>query len=837
MMKTIRMVLSGCAVTVLLIGLSIAQPKITGWPGKIPARIQDGNNKDLFMMTLGEVESRLADGVFDAANDELSLKNGSVKKNYYRDALKVKYYKPLDKSTFPLPPSGWCSWYYYYQEINEKEVEQNAQWIARNLRDYGAQVVQIDDGWQGTGHGMGENRDWTTIDNRFPSGMDHLASLIKSLGLTPGIWLAPHGQSNDRVVRDHPNVFLQKADGTSASDTWEGKWLVDPSTPESQKFVKDLFATLSRWGYEYFKIDGQPIVVDEYRKNKSRMKFPADDTDVLYRRTLEGIRSVIGPARYLLGCWGIPLEGAGIMNGSRTGGDIVLGWDGFKVAMAATMQQYFLHNIVWYCDPDVMLIRSPLTLEQARAWSTLQGLTGQALMSSDRLMDLSDERVELLRRVYPAVDIRPMDLFPSEREKHIWDLKVHHLGRDYDVVGLFNFSETKSRPISLNWNDLGLPQSGPVHVFDFWNKEYLGAWEQGMAVSVPPTSCRVLTLLPSNGQIQLISTSRHISQGWVDLLSLKHDEGRSSYSGKSRIIGNDPYELRFAFPRGKNFSITKAVAHSPSGRVPVKVTNHQGWAVAELTSPKTTTVDWEVHFEPAVLYHAPPHGPGNLSVERVGLDGVNVVWQAQYYLTAGYQVSLNGTLLGYTPTPSFPIRGLDPILEYTAELRSVGVDGSVSENKGEVKFSLKSMIPSMMSLTEIEPLKATSGWRIVEINRAVSEKSLSLGGTYYGVGIGTHANSEIEYDLRGLYDSLSVLAGIDDGNSNDTTRVEFSIAGDGKELWRSGIMKKTDGPKRVGLNVSGVNRLLLRVYDGGDGIDYDHADWVEPTLIRRTEKR
>jgi hypothetical protein len=49
-------------------------------------------------------------------------------------------------------------------------------------------------------------------------------------------------------------------------------------------------------------------------------------------------------------------------------------------------------------------------------------------MASDRLMDLSPERVEPVKRVYPATDIRPMDLFPASGNKTIWDLKIRHLG-------------------------------------------------------------------------------------------------------------------------------------------------------------------------------------------------------------------------------------------------------------------------------------------------------------------------------------------------------------------------------------------------------------------------
>ena len=36
--------------------------------------------------------------------------------HYYRDTLDNKFYQPLDKSMFPVPPSGWCSWYYYFYD-------------------------------------------------------------------------------------------------------------------------------------------------------------------------------------------------------------------------------------------------------------------------------------------------------------------------------------------------------------------------------------------------------------------------------------------------------------------------------------------------------------------------------------------------------------------------------------------------------------------------------------------------------------------------------------------------------------------------------------------------
>jgi hypothetical protein len=795
------------------------------WPHPIPARTRDGVNRELMVMTLGDVSPAIADGIFDPAKDELRLKDGTVLKNYFRDTLKIKYFAPIDKTRFPLPPSGWCSWYFFYQEINEDEIKLSAKWIAENLKDFGVQYVQIDDGWQGSGHGLGENRDWSTINKRFPSGMDGLAAYIKSLGLKPGIWLAPHGQSNESVVKNHPSVFLVKPDGTTASNTWEGTFLLDPSAPESQQYLKDLFAKLSSWGYEYFKIDGQPIVVREYRNKKSFMKKPAEDTDELYRETLRSIRAGIGPNRYLLGCWVVPLEGIGLMNGSRTGADVLPNWDGFKFAMRATMQYYFTHNVAWYADPDVFIVRAPLPLEQARAWATLQGLTGQAALMSDRLVDLSPERVELIKRVYPAVDIRPLDLFSSDRNKRIWDLKVNHLGRAYDVVGLFNWDESKPTSTYLAWKDLGLPEDKAVHVFDYWNREYLGAFAKGISIDLGPTSTRVLTLLPADDQIQLISTSRHITQGWVDLIS--HHLRGNHYSGKSKLIRNDPYNLCFAFPRGKNFKIKSATA----GNLPVRITNHQGWATVEITSPKTTEVNWDVVFEPAPGYHFPVKEPQHLWAERVGVDGANLRWVIPAQPTFAYQVSLNGKLLGYTPSQAFALRGLDPNVAYTAEVRTVWQDGTLSEKKATFAFTLKKIQPPEIFLSDLDPVRLTPGWRQPELNRNFNSGGLSVGGRPFEKGIGMPTNSEIEFELNGTYDNFSALVGIDDEFNNNDAQVEFVVLGDGKELWKGEGIKKGDGARALKVEVKNVKRLTLRVRRVGDG-GRVYADWVDTRMTR-----
>jgi hypothetical protein len=254
-----------------------------------------------------------------------------------------------------------------------------------------------------------------------------------------------------------------------------------------------------------------------------------------------------------------------------------------------------------------------------------------------------------------------------------------------------------------------------------------------------------------------------------------------------------------------------------------------------MISPRTTQVNWSVVFEPAEFYKYPVREPTNLFIERAGLDSATLKWSAQYYLNAGYQVYLNGALVGFTPTNTFNLRELDPDSNYTVEVKTVWDDGSASERKAELKFTLKPLLPQEMSLANLTALRPGIGARGIEINRALTGRPLSIAGQHYESGIGARSNLEIEYDLKAVFGTLSALVGIDDSTNNQNSSIEFVVVGDGKELWRSGSMKKSDAAKPVKVDISGVRRLVLRVTGGSEGQGPQArilADWVNATVTK-----
>src|SRR4030095_16999006 len=97
------------------------------------------------------------------------------------------------------------------------------------------------------------------------------------------------------------------------------------------------------------------------------------------------------------------------------------------------------------------------------------------------------------------------------------------------------------------------------------------------------------------------------------------------------------------------------------------------------------------------------------------------------------------------------------------------------------------------------------GGRQPEMDRTFTGKGLSVGGRVYRKGIGMPTNSEIEFDVRGVYDSFSAMVGLDDEFNSADGSAEFIVKGDGKELWRSKAVKKSDGPLPVKIQLKGVN--------------------------------
>jgi alpha-galactosidase len=126
-------------------------------------------------------------------------------------------------------------------------------------------------------------------------------------------------------------------------------------------------------------------------------------------------------------------------------------------------------------------------------------------------------------------------------------------------------------------------------------------------------------------------------------------------------------------------------------------------------------------------------------------------------------------------------------------------------------------------------------WGSAHANKSVDGKALSIGGKQFEHGVGTHAKSTYLLTVNGKGEKFTATVGVDDETAKRGS-VVFSVVGDGKTLWQSGILHGGDAGKVADVDLNGVKSLELVVGDADDGIDYDHADWADAQIVMSSGK-
>ncbi len=559
--------------------------------------------------------------------------------DYFTNTLGLPDYVPLDDSYFRRSPMVWDSWSSYYDQVREVDIVRNADWIAANLKSYGYQYVQLDDGYD-----RGKKGEHYWIEKwdpeKFPHGPKWLTDYIKSKGLLPGLWLVPSAYAG--AVEQHPDWYLRyKKDGRIVLDY--NTPTLDSTNPEVLDFLKKEFTILDGLGFEYYKFDGEHDFL-KYVPGVDLDKIADRSIDpiVAYRRRLKVIRDTVGPHRFIEGCpAGTPLNGIGYFNSYYTGEDPYNSWRGMYVVFSSINANAFLNHLAVYVMPGEMDVEPPMsvaeamklrpsrvvetartreaplrgfgtTLAEAHTVLSWVALSGVVYSLGSLVAELPPERTNLLKMTLPTMPILPVDLFSRGTDMPMWDLFKHTTPDDYihnypeildlkvnapagvyDVAGLVNWrSWPAARQLSFS-DKLGLNASTSYVVFDFWSQKLLGVFKGRMDVTIDPHDTRVLLIHPLENRPQLVGTSRHIT-GAYSIREVAWDGSQNRLRGVSDTVPGDDYTLWFYVPNGVGVSQVRAQTKS-NAVVPVHhALNGNSLKVTFLGQQEA--VNWEVRF-------------------------------------------------------------------------------------------------------------------------------------------------------------------------------------------------------------------------------------------------
>ncbi len=310
-----------------------------------------------------------------------------------------------------------------------------------------------------------------------------------------------------------------------------------------------------------------------------------------------------------------------------------------------------------------------------------------------------------------------------------------------------------------------------------------------------------------------------VANGWGNTMTVLLATGPRTFStGVVYATGVLPHSIRTA-DLNKDGNPDLFTANDGSNQVSVFLGNGMGAFAG--------AVNYATGLQPESVVAGDVNGDGSLDLLTANSVGGNV------------SVLLGNGTGGFAAPVNFGT-GTTPFHAILAYLDGDTVLDIATANYGAsdigilLTFNPNTLPPGTTYLSERVWLSATNGWGPVELDTSNGESSrgdgapLRLNGITYARGIGVHAASEIRYAVQGC-SSFSARVGVDDEVGNAGS-VVFQVWGDATKLFDSGTVTGASATQLASVSLTGRSELRLIVLDGGDGPNYDHADWADALI-------
>ncbi len=449
---------------------------------------------------------------------------------------------------------GWCSWYYFYRNIDESKIRR----VLKELRELGipVQVFQVDDGYQKT---LG---DWLEFNKKFSGSLSDLAKDIERNGFIPGLWIAPFLVTRySKIYKEHKDWLVKDDRGKPLeafyNPVWEGKvtYALDLSRDDVIEFLKDLFSKLVEAGFRYLKLDflyAGMIEGARHRNDMTRVE--------IYRRALKAIREAVGDDVYLLGC-GAPIgESYGFFDGMRIGEDTEHRWKGhpffrllrgltgfwafpnMKDSLKNTIHRWLL-NYTWNNDPDVLILRKGVSDNLIRAQTTVYFLLSGHIMFSDPPSLMTKFGREAYIKSIPPLENRGYVVDYYREEPSI----IVANSNKKILIGVVNLGDSKIKR-RINLHEFGIKDP---FVIDFWEEKVVGKVKE-ITADVPPRDAKLYVI--SDSSDEFLGTTVDLGQR----ISIEKGDGmaiiRAKLPGKRKgkiFLRKLNDEVKLEFSKGK----------------------------------------------------------------------------------------------------------------------------------------------------------------------------------------------------------------------------------------------------------------------------------------------
>jgi hypothetical protein len=327
----------------------------------------------------------------------------------------------------------------------------------------------------------------------------------------------------------------------------------DYTDPEFQKHMQAVWRRLRQEGMRGIKFD----YPETGWRPEGGFENRQATTAFAYRESFRLCREGLGPDALLdernLGESGRPCLDvtAGLVDTQRNWGDS----NKFVPGMITIGGlRWYKNRTVFNYYPDSKTVHN-CSKEIRQSMLTMVYLTSGRIDLATSFTLFTPEIVHDFSRIYPAYrepfTARPLDAFTGVNDPQVYDLELRP---DWHQVALFN-TATKAGPVAVALSGdrvtagaIGLDPAASYYVYDFWSDTLVGKFPGTAKIekNLGPSHCAMLSIRKVQSNPQVLSTDRHVLQGWVDLADVKWDAASKKLSGVARVIGGEPFRIVLA---------------------------------------------------------------------------------------------------------------------------------------------------------------------------------------------------------------------------------------------------------------------------------------------------
>jgi len=466
-----------------------------------------------------------------------------IRQQFYRKHLGYDFHNPRKFRYNQKPICGWATWEAFRFDVNINKLRESVDFLSKNLKAYGLDYIQLDDGYQPTympPKGTDLLHGWTICNEKFPGGHKSILGTIKNSGFEAALWLNATIHNEEYAE----NKCLKDREGNLLKQPWIN--YVFDCTLDSCQEVEDLYSHLSDMGYSYFKIDAiRHLMYDGLQVAAGLGLLTNDEAISRFRNYMGAIRKGIGPDTYLLSCWGMLTPNIGISDAMRFATDASDTDYSFRMQIDESARWHFTHGILHLNDPDYICLR--MDSNPSRSIASMVSLNGYLYMISDDVSHYNKEKLDIAKKTIAptqsitaetgCIDIHiPMNTYkhltnPRANEHalsfgNIWATHFNNNGRQWCVVNLVRTAKYESASqIEIKMENLHLDPEIEYAVFDFWNQQPKGIIKNIAILDVPEyRDCTVLSFSPVSGGIDFVGSSRHVSMDVVSIKAINHKQ-------------------------------------------------------------------------------------------------------------------------------------------------------------------------------------------------------------------------------------------------------------------------------------------------------------------------